>query len=133
MFFLQRGRVVAFVGDHRGCVASLADADEDLLRGEGSFGHAAKTLEAEEPARFDPADNEAELVHVGEQHHARPDWVAFSGRDQVPESIRHGCEAKATHLRAKAAAHAAFVSADARNQHELHCERPQTVEGRFAC
>ena len=89
-----------------------------------------ETLKPEEPARLDFPDDESELVHMGEQHHAWPVRVAFCGRDQIAEPIGRGREAQPRHFGSEAPAHTAFVPAEARDQHELHRERPEAVARR---
>ena len=79
--------MVALVADDCADVAALADADEKLLRGERPLGDAPESLKPEEPARLDFPDDESELVHMGEQHHAWPARVAFCGGDQIAKPI----------------------------------------------
>ena len=122
--------MVALVADDCADVASLANADEKLLRGERPFRDAAETLEPEESARLDFPDDESELVHVGEQHHAWPVRVAFCGGDQIAEPICCGREAQTRHFGSEAPAHTAFVPAEAGDQHELHRERPEALARR---
>ena len=85
--------MVALVADDRGDVAALANADEKLLRGERPFRDAAETLEPDESARLDFPNDESELVHMREQHHAWPVRVAFRGGDQIAKPIGRRCEA----------------------------------------
>ena len=122
--------MVALVADDCADVAALANADEKLLRGERPLRHAAETLEPEEPVRLDFADDESELVHMREEHHARPVRVAFSGGDQIAKPIGRRRETETRHFGGEAPAHAAFVTAKAGDQHELHRERPKAVARR---
>jgi hypothetical protein len=46
---VKPNRVVTLVADDRSDVVTLPNADEELLRGERTFRHTAKTLEPEEP------------------------------------------------------------------------------------
>src|ERR1700677_665303 len=123
-------RVVALVADDRADVAALANADEKLLRGERSFRDPAETLEPEEPGSLDFADDESKLVHMREQHHAWPARVALCGGDQVAEAIGRGREAQTRHFRSEASAHAAFVPAEAGNEHKLQRERAKALTRR---
>src|ERR1700722_2202313 len=86
-------RVVALVADDCADIASLADTDEKLLRGERPFGDAAEPLKPDESVRLDFAYDESELVHVGQQHHAWPVRVAMRGGDQIAKPIGCGREA----------------------------------------
>ena len=79
--------MVALVADHRADVAALPNADEKLLRGKRPFRDSAETLKPDESARLDFPDDESELVHVGEQHHAWSVRVALRGGDQIAEPI----------------------------------------------
>ncbi len=122
--------MVALVADDCADVASLANADEKLLRGERPFGDAPESLKPDESARLDFPDDESELVHMREQHDAWPARVAFSGGDQIAEPICCGREAETRHFGGQAPTHTAFVSAEAGDQHELHRERPESVARR---
>src|ERR1700733_8493084 len=95
---LRTCRVVALVADDCADVASLANADEKLVRGERPFGDAAETLKPDESAGLDFPDDETELVHVGEQHHARTTRVAVSGGDQIAEPVCCGREDETRHF-----------------------------------
>ena len=123
--------MVALVADDRPDVAALANADEKLLRGERSFRDPAETLESEEPARLDFPDDESELVHMGEEHDARPSRIAPGGGDQIAKPIGRGGEAEIGYFGSEAPAHAAFVPAKAGDQHELHRERPEAFARRI--
>jgi hypothetical protein len=93
ILFSNACRVVALVANDCADVASLAKADKKLLRGESPFGNAAETHKPDKSVRLDFPDDESELVHVGEQHHAWPVRVAFPGGDQIAEPICCGREA----------------------------------------
>jgi hypothetical protein len=102
-----------------------SNADKKLLRGERPFRNTAETLKPDESARLDFPDDESELVHVGEQHHAWSVRVALCGGDQIAKPIGRGGEAEIGYFGSEAPAHAAFVPAKAGDQHELHRERPE--------
>src|SRR5579871_708788 len=55
-------------------------------------------------AWLDPADDETKLIHMSEQHDARPVPVAFSRGDQIAQSIRRSRKAKTTHFRRESSA-----------------------------
>ena len=88
-----------------GHVAALADAEEHRLRRQRLLRHAAEPLDADQPVRLDLAHDEAELVHVREEHHARralrrPSSVAI----RLPSrSVRDG-NAEAVERRRRCAA-----------------------------
>jgi hypothetical protein len=84
--------VVALVADDRADVAALPNADEKLLRGERPFRDATETLESEEAGGLDFPDHESELVHMGEEHDARPSRIALGGGDQIAKPIGRGGE-----------------------------------------
>ena len=56
--------------------------------GEGTLRHAAEALDAHEPVRLDLAHDEAELVHMGEEHDAWRVAVALDRGDEVAEPVR---------------------------------------------
>ena len=130
ILFLWAGRVMALVANDRADVAALPNADEKLLRGERSFGDAAETLEPEEPGSLDFPDDESELVHVGEQHHAWPVRVALCGGDQIAKPIGRRGETQTRHFDGEAPAYAAFVPAEAGDEHKLHRKRPKALARR---
>ena len=119
--------MVALVADERADVAAFANADEKLLRSERPLGDAAQTFKSEKSARLDFSDDKSELVHMREQHHARPVRVAFSGRDQIAEPVGGRDETEPRHFGGEAPAHAALVPAQARDQHELHRQRTEAL------
>ena len=67
---------------------------------------------------------------MGEQHHARPAWVAFCGGDQIAKPIGRRGEAETRHFGGEAPAHTAFVAAETGDQHKRHRERPEAVARR---
>src|ERR1700722_3090334 len=128
---LRTCRVVALVADDCADVASLANADEKLVRGERPFGDAAETLKPDESAGLDFPDDETERVHGGEQHHVWPVLVALRGGDQIAEPVCCGREAQPRHFGGPAPAHTAFVSTEAGDQHKLHRERAEALARRI--
>ena len=91
----------------------------------------SETLKPDESARLDFPDDESELVHVGEQHHAWSVRVALRGGDQIAEPICCGREAQPRHFGGQAPAHTAFVPAEAGDQHKLHREGPEALARRI--
>ena len=123
--FGARG-VVALVGYDGANVAPLGDADQNLLRRQRALRDAAQSFKTNETARFDFANDEAELIHMREEHHRRPIRCSGRCRDQVAEPVGLRRESERLHLRRKTPPDAALVAAQARNCHERNGERPET-------
>ena len=87
VFFVLPRRVVRLVGDDAGDVAALADREDHRLRGKRPLRHAAQPLDPDQAVLLDLAHDQAELVHMGEQHHRGRTFPARDRRDQVAHPV----------------------------------------------
>ena len=108
--FGARG-VVALVGDDGANVAALGDADQNLLRRQRALRDAAHSFKTDETARFDFANDEAELIHMREKHHCRPIRQSGRCRDQVAQPVGLRRKSERLHLRRKTPPDATLVAA----------------------
>ena len=125
VFLVLRGGVMALVGDDAGNVPPVADAEEHGLRRERLLRHAAEALDPDQPIRLDLADDEAELIHMGEEHDAGIAAVAFERGNEVAEAVGARVDAERFQLCREIPPDAAFMAAEARNEHQLGDERAQ--------
>ena len=123
---------MALVGDDAGDIPPLADAKDNRLRRQRLFGHAAEALHPHQAVRLDFADDKAELVHMGKEHHARAADLAGDGADQVAEPIGARVNAKPGQLCRQPAANATLMATQARNEHQLGGERQQSLLHRIS-
>ncbi len=127
IFLLRARGVMALVGDDARPVPPFAHAEQHLLRSQRPLRHAAEPFDAHEAVGFDLADDEAELIHVREKHHARSGRIARRRREEVAQHVGPRREAERAHLPRKTSAHAILVTAEPRNQHQLDQERAQPL------
>ena len=76
--------------DQPGHVLAFADAEQHLGRGQRPLRHPAQPLDPHQPAGLDLAHDQAELVHVGEQHDAGCVRVALDNADRyylTPDAV----------------------------------------------
>ena len=91
--------------------------------GSALSGTPPEPLDPDQAVRLDLADDEAELVHVREQHHARARLVALQRRDQIAEPVGARGDAEAVERLGEIPPHAALIAAEAGDQHQLGEQR----------
>ena len=103
--------MVALVGDHAWPVPPFPDAEQNGLRGQRPFRNAPQTLDADDPVGLDLADDQAKLVHVREEHHARRAGCPLDRRNQIALTVSVRFEAKLCEHVAETLPHTALMAA----------------------
>ena len=119
VFLVLPGGVVILVSNHAGNITPLAHTQQHGLRGQRPFRHAAHPVNPDCAVIVDSANDESQLIHMGENHDAWGVRITLKTDDQIAKRVGAPGYPKIRKPSFDGAPHPVFMAAQPRNLHQL--------------